>query len=504
MEFDALQDLVWIITRNKVKNIEILGNPGEDNRSEDLYDAISKAKVVTDEEAAKRFFSTTNPKDKNYKKLKNKLVKQLVNTAFFIDLNQPSYSDRASAYYNCYRDFAAACILTTKEAKKASIEIFQQVLEQAIKYEFVELVTDVTRILRLQYGRTQSDVKNHEYFSAINKIYEEKRRWQMVALDNYEELIRYYIVKQSSNEEVNKLATQYFDELFPLNEKVNTASYIMNTTMIGVIKYFSEGDWASAMTLIENQFALLQPKITTGAGQLAGLAMNKLFCLIQLRRFDNNEGEKVVEEIFSYCNEGGFNWFRTFEIYFQYCVYARQYAEALKVYQKVSSHTSFKLQSAAQKDVWRLYKGYLHLLGELKQLPQTEVNNICGPYKQAKYLNEFEIIDKDRAGMNIPLLLLPILFCLAEGEYQEYGRSVPALDIYRKRYLNNNMNKRSTAFMNMLLALDRKMYETERSEKKIQKELEVLRNASTETTRQSSFIEIIPYEDLWNLIKDKR
>jgi len=148
--------------------------------------------------------------------------------------------------------------------------------------------------------------------------------------------------------------------------------------------------------------------------------------------------------------------------------------------------------------------GYLHLLGELKQLPQTEVLHICGPFKQAKYFNEFEIIDKDKAGMNIPLVLLPILFCLAKGEYQEYGRSVPALDIYRKRYLNNEINKRSTAFMNMLLALDKKMYETERSEKKIQKELEVLSSAYSETTRQSSFIEIIPYEDLWNLIKDKR
>jgi hypothetical protein len=504
MEFDALQDLVWIITRNKVKNIEILGNPGEDNRTEELYDAISKSKVVSDEEAAKRFFNTTNTKDKNYKKLKNKLVKQLVNTAFFIDLNQPSYSDRATAYYNCYRDFAAACILTTKEAKKASIEIFHQVLEQAIKYEFVELVTDVTRFLRLQYGRTQSDVKNHEHFSALNRSYEEKRRWQMTALDYHEELIRYYIVKQSPNEEVNQLATQYFNELFPLNEQVNTSNFIYNATMIGVIKYFSEGNWANALTLIENQVALLQPKITTGAGQLAALIMNKLFCLIQLRRFEDNAGERVVEEIFSYCNEGGFNWFKTLEIYFQYCVYARQYADALKTYQKVSTHTAFKLQSAAQKDIWRLYKGYLHLLGELNQLPTADVEHICGPFKQAKFFNEFEIIDKDKPGMNIPLLLLPILFCLAKGEYQEYGRSVPALDIYRKRYLNNDMNKRSTAFMNMLLALDRKMYETERSEKKIQKELEVLRSASSETTRQSSFVEIIPYEDLWNLVKDKR
>jgi hypothetical protein len=46
MDFDALKDLVKTITRNKVKNIEVLGSPIEEGSMvEALYDAIAKDKV---------------------------------------------------------------------------------------------------------------------------------------------------------------------------------------------------------------------------------------------------------------------------------------------------------------------------------------------------------------------------------------------------------------------------------------------------------------------------
>ena len=57
MEFEVLKDLVRIITRNKVKQIEVLGNPGQEHsRTEELYEGISKERFTSDDEAAKFFF----------------------------------------------------------------------------------------------------------------------------------------------------------------------------------------------------------------------------------------------------------------------------------------------------------------------------------------------------------------------------------------------------------------------------------------------------------------
>ena len=50
MDFVALVDLVKTVTKNKVKNIEVLGNPSEEsNLTESLYEAISKGKIKTDD-----------------------------------------------------------------------------------------------------------------------------------------------------------------------------------------------------------------------------------------------------------------------------------------------------------------------------------------------------------------------------------------------------------------------------------------------------------------------
>jgi hypothetical protein len=66
MDFDALRDMVKTITRNKVKNIEVLGNPeAEASMVEAFYDAVAKDKVKTDEEAVKFLYGKNeapNPK----------------------------------------------------------------------------------------------------------------------------------------------------------------------------------------------------------------------------------------------------------------------------------------------------------------------------------------------------------------------------------------------------------------------------------------------------------
>ena len=237
MDFDVLKDLVQTITRNKIKSIEVLGNPGEEkSRTELMYDGISSGKFKSEEDIAKHFFKT-DPKDPNYRKLKNKLIRQLINTAFFIDVNQASFNERAKAYYTAYKDFAAASILMYRNTGKSGIYLFQLVLEQAIKYEFTELATDVSRILRRDYARIAGDPERSQYYGNLYRKYEEKRRYENLAIDYYETLSSYYITKRSPNENIHLRASEYYDELLPLIESVDTSTFYYYTYVIGIIKY---------------------------------------------------------------------------------------------------------------------------------------------------------------------------------------------------------------------------------------------------------------------------
>ncbi|MEZ4894059.1 MAG: hypothetical protein R2778_13710 [Saprospiraceae bacterium] len=174
----------------------------------------------------------------------------------------------------------------------------------------------------------------------------------------------------------------------------------------------------------------------------------------------------------------------------------------MNIYSKISQHQKFSTLAGAIRDNWQLFGGYLHLLAAFGKLDEQKVTDIVGIYRFGKMNNEIEIIAKDKEGMNVPLILLPVIYALVKGEFEDKEISPEALDKYRKRYLNTDMNKRSAAFLNLLLAYAKKDYASKSAEKKITKELEVLYSEQPEVAGQTFAVEIIPYEDLWEMMTE--
>ncbi|MBL7826080.1 MAG: hypothetical protein JNJ57_05575 [Saprospiraceae bacterium] len=507
MDFVALIDLVKTVTKNKVKNIEVLGNSGtsvEDSLIETFYEAISKGRVTSDEEAVKFLYGKKETvKSSNYLRTRNRLIRQLINVSLFIDLNQPMFNERAKAYYNCYRDFASAHILTLRDAHLAAIDVFEQTLEQAIKYEFIELTADLTRELRKLYARISGDQTKHEKISQLHREYEEKRRLEMLALEHYENLLHYYIIKRSPNDEVHKYATTSFEELTTLAPKADTSQFYFYTYQIGIIKAFAVNDCKTALDTCNTCLEILQQRKNTNRAALGGLALQKIGCLTQLRIF-NQECDQTVEYCLSILEEGHLNWFRTHELHLHYCLFAKRYNDALQIYDKVSKHPKFPTLAGAIRDNWNIYGGYLHLLAALGKLDAKKVTEIVGEYRYSIMITEIEVLTKDKEGMNIPLVLLPVVYALVNGTFEDFGVSPDALEKYRRRYLDTDLNKRSAAFVNLLFAYAKKDYRSASAEKKIKKELEVLASVQPQVAGSQTFaVEIIPYEDLWAMMMEK-
>jgi len=502
MEFDALKDLVKIITRNKVKQIEVLGNAGEEaNMVEALYDAISKDKVQNDEEAAKFLYGKNeSPKSQAYLRLKGRLERNLLNTAFFIDVNQPMFNERAKAYYNCYRDFAAAYILLGRDAIKAGIDILERLLEQSIKYEFIELGAEVSSRLRREYAQLMGSASMHERYAKIHKEYEEKRRAEALASDHFSNLVNYYIVRRSPSEEVHKYASQYYSELLPMAPKIDTSQFYVYTCQIGTIKCLSVNDIAGALDICENGLNILKNRPNTNRAALVGVALQKIACLIQLKTVFDHQGDDIAKYCLSLVDEGAFTWFRVQEIYLHYCLFARRYEDALALFEKASQHPKFESLGGAVRDNWQIYGGYLHLLAALGKIELAKVENVVGTFRYARLSNEIEVLAKDKQGMNIPLILLPVVYHLVKGTFDTADISPESLEKYRKRYLDNDMNRRSAAFLNMLIAFAKRDYKSASAEKKIKKELEVLAKEQPQVAGQTFAVEIIPYEDLWEMM----
>ena len=473
------------------------------NRVELFYEGLTSDKFKTEKEAVRYFFKTYDPKDPGYLKLKNKLVHQLVNTAFFVDINQASYNERAKAYYTAYKDFAAATILMTRYTGKSGIYMCQLVLEQAIKYEFIELAADVSRMLRKEYARIGGDIEKNKYYTNLYHKYEKKRYYENLASDYHETLVSYYVTNRSPNKEIHCLAIKYFNELFPLIEAANTSTFISVTYNIGIIKYSSINDVNSAMRLCDEALGILKHKVNTNRSTLVNFTIQKIAFYTQLRYDDN----AVVKDLFHYClnilEEGDFNWFRIHEVYFYHCIYSSFYGEDLEVYRKIIKVENFQFLAGIFHDNWLLLGGYLHLLAKLGALDPSEVENIVGPFRYSKLFNDIEVLKKDKEGMNIPLILLPVLMLLSQKP-SERSKEIPieALEKYRQRWLANDMNRRSNSFLKLLIAFSQKDYSATTYEKKIKKELDILKSETPQVAGQNFAVEIIPYETLWELLNN--
>jgi hypothetical protein len=202
--------------------------------------------------------------------------------------------------------------------------------------------------------------------------------------------------------------------------------------------------------------------------------------------------------------EGGFNWFRVMELQFYNRIYSHRYQDALDIYAKAVQHTRFNLLNGSYRELWTLCGGYLHLLALLGKLQPKNVEEVAGFFRPVKFQNDFEVMDKEKSGMNIPRILLPIMVSIVTGAYEEeFGQSVESLEKYRKRYLDNDTNRRSAIFLRMLLALAKKSFDGDRALRKMEKEREQLKQLPPQMAGQNFAVEIIPYEDLWEMLSKR-
>jgi hypothetical protein len=214
-----------------------------------------------------------------------------------VDVNQPAFNDRAKAYFTAYRDFAAAVVFMTRNARKSGVYLLQLVLEQAVKYEFTDLAADVSRMLRREFARSGGDHEKNQYYTGLHRKYEEKRRYDMLALDYHETLVSYYLTKRSPNQEIHQLASDYYNELYPLAEKVDTSAFYNYTYTIGIIKFSSINDIANALQLCDQALSILEPRKNTNRGTLISLKIQKMAFYTQLRIVDSTR----VKELLDYC-----------------------------------------------------------------------------------------------------------------------------------------------------------------------------------------------------------
>lgn len=496
-----LKELSYILTKHKVRSIEIIGDDSRKQNSKlyQLYSVIRNGEAKNDAEASQLLYGEAQPSAK-YRNLKHNLKNRLLNTIFFIDTNNSN--SREKAYYSSWKQWSACIILKEKSAYIIATEIAEKVLKQALEHEFCDLIVASSLYLRRYYARQHKDVKRFNYYNQLYHEYREIEEYQNLAQEYYLKLIMNYAVESVTvNPQIKEDAEKYYEELAPFIEKTSIVKFHYLCYQIQLLGTMGVFDYQKSKEVCERAIQFLSSIKNISAGGVRNFLLNKLVCHIQLKEFE--EGKATAIECEKTLQEGAFNWFKAKEFFFMLSIHTENYQDAYVNYKTITSHSRFNVYKDIFQETWLLYRMYLHFLFLMEKVTPYDGDNDFNNIRLGKFLNQVPSFSKDKHGMNIPVLIIQMAFLILQKKFDDALDRIEALEKYCSRYLKkDNPNFRCNCFIRMLLQIPISGFHKAGVERRALKYLNKMTTVEINFSNQAHEVEVLPFEIMWQFILD--
>ncbi len=460
-----------------------------------FYEGIRKGNLTSDEVAAQAILNCSSDKQV-YKDLKSKLRNRILNTVFFINpkkLKVDSLHNKTAIH--CHKRWTAAKILHTIGAINIAVEIANQVLIQARKAEISHLVTDIALYLRFQSGALKGDQKKFEHYNQIFHHHKKIRDWEDKAQEYYIQLALYYVKSKAEKSAIHEKAKSFYEELEDAIYEYKTYKLAYFGGLIKLVIPMSINDYETAAEVCKETITLLDANPLNSSMGKAVFIHQQLICCIQLKRFE--EGEALATKALKYLKPGFYNWFKHQELYFLLSTHTKNYQRAYEVLTQTIDTRGYNSLDDNSKEVWRIYDMYTKYL-----ISQGKIDVPKGQEKKVrlgKFLNEVPSYSQDKRGLNIAILIIQILFYVQRKDYDSAISRIKAIEKYCSRYLKRDNDFRNNCFIKMILQLPLAHFHPAAALRKADKLYSRLKSQPIDPGKQAHSIEIIPYEDLWEI-----
>lgn len=493
-----LIELIESVNINKLKSSglwKFTFEPG--SMMEQLCEAIHDGRVKSDEDGVALLYPGQKPGTK-FLNLRERLKERIISVVFLLEFRAPGGTDRQKAYYECNRKWSAAMVLLSKNAKRVSIGLMEDLLKQTLHFEFTELSLSVLSALRLHYGTILGNLDRYNMYREMYHQHQEMWLMENEAEDSYTHLVSYFVNSKSSKTSISEKARGYFDTVQQHMEISDSFRLHLCGRMIQVMIHSSRNDYAETAKVCEEAIVFFRSKPFESNLPLQAFYYQLIVCYIQLQEFE--KGEAIIRQYQVVFEEGSFNWYKLQELFFLLATYTRHYEEAFQICSAVQTRIRNGRQGNLPSQItemWKIYEAYAHylvMIGKI-QFPEGYVPK----FKLKKFLNDIPTYSKDKQGMNIPILVIQTLFAISEQNYHQSIDRIEAIEKYCGRYLKQNETYRSNCFIKALLQIPAASFHKEAVIRKAQKYIDQLATLPLDVAYQTHEIEIIPYEHLWEM-----
>lgn len=489
---EELSQLVSIVSRFKPSQINVIDEDKADMANQ-LYKLIIDNRQITDDDASR--FLYHKGVHGTFSKLKLRLKDKLLNTLFFIDLRGPKFSDYMKAGMECYRHLAIFFILRRFGANNLAVKLGDKLIKKSIRYDISEVSYLILSELCLFYSSESFNEKKYKYYAEIlESEYEKVQRSHLMNSIYNNIFVRYSKSRSSHKDEITSEVSQHIPEIN--NILASSDSFWLNRKgyLILTLYYQILGDFENALSICKKAIHFFKDVAPIRSNvTIVNFYVQELSIHLNQKDFEN--GWKVAleakTEIRYYTND----WHVISYLQFLLCTHTGHYEKAIELYLEVTLHDNYKKLPPFFVESWSIFEAYVHLVKD-----RTSLGESLSSFSINRYVNNIPKFSQDKRGNNISILIAHFIFLIKLKKHSEVIDRVDALNMYAHRYLREDATLRSNCFIKMLLSTVKADFNPIRTERYAHKYVEKLKATSPSISEQSTEIEIIPYEDLWDII----
>lgn len=469
---------------------------GPETQVQFFYQKLSKGDFNSDSQAAQYFFNENSTSYK-YKNLKRRVKQKMLNTLFFI-APKKNLGEFNEVYLFCCKYLFAAKILLNLGARNVGVDLCLKVFKKASSVELTEFILESSRYLRLHYGSRVGDKEKFQYFNHIFKSQYQILQAEHLAEEYYIDLVLPLVNKVSIDSEDATKAFSRYKALSPYLEKFKSPVLHFYGNYIKILSSLFVNDYQTLIEDCNQAIAFFEKKNYKYIIPLRVFYHNLLIGHTQLKQYQ--KGKEAVEKASLIVLSGTHSWYANKELHLILAFHSKEYHEVALILEEALNHRKYRHLKKNIKERWSVYCAYAHFLAMQGKICVKK--HAIGKFKLGKFLNSIPIYSKDKRGLNIPILVIQILFMVIQKHYNKTIDQFDAIKKYVSRHVRKGENFRSHCFIYMLLELPSSNFHKTAVLRKTQGWYEKLRSTPLKIANQPYEIEIIPYEELWQVVVD--
>lgn len=454
-------------------------------------------RTIYDDKTASASLGYTN--HNSFLRFKHRFTERIKSYIFLVDLHKSKKREDETIQKEIWRELAVAQILMKSDNIASARALMIKVYESAKEYEFIEIMIAAIPSLRQLFAFVTPNKKQYEYYKSEDRFLRKQYMKYALSREYYDEVSHLDVFTDlRSKVDISKVCESYYQELSSQFEEGDFLAFRSNAYQIAAYGLQQAKKLQEAQEINFTSLAFLNTKSKFSAIQKYKILKDILSTHLQMKNYEKSLS--TVKELEDMGLSYNFNYFSLQALKFQVFALQGKYNELYTLTQFILSRKELK-KHLLRNEQWKIKEAFTHFLVAVGKIDASLLEqNPLKKFKPKKFVNEIELHSKNKRGANIAIHIVQLLFFLIDKKYGEVLDRLDALNQYTHRYLRNDETLRSNCFIKMLLKLPEANYNPIRTKRYVSKYWKKLQENPLEVTLQSSEVEIIPYEQLWEFV----